>query len=121
MVHQNDDPAIIARKPPTTFGSKCFPDWSLIYWIAISGVHAAQFSLPLPKLLPPDPFEGVHNVEQIIVSGPPAGEYLVEVRGGRFRDNAFNQFPGQPFSLVFVGSGQEIRYGGMGGGALPVY
>jgi hypothetical protein len=91
-----------------------------------AGTPAAQFSDPLPAPLPANPFEGVHNVEQIALSGAPGlpmGEYLVEVLGGLFRDNAFNQFPGQPFALVFVGSGQEIRYGpgGLGGGAIPIY
>jgi hypothetical protein len=88
------------------------------------GTPAAEFSDPLPTPPPINPFEGVHNVEQIVVPGAPtlpSGDYLVEVIGGRFRDNAFQQFPGQPFALVFVGSGQEIVYGGLGGGPIPVY
>jgi hypothetical protein len=89
-----------------------------------AGTPAAEFSDPLPTPPPVNPFEGVHNVEQIVVPGNPtlpAGDYLVEVIGGRFRDNAFQQFPGQAYALVFAGSGQEVVYGGLGGGPIPVY
>jgi hypothetical protein len=92
-------------------------------WGAV-GTAAAEFSDPLPAPPPLNPFEAVHNTEQIVVPGNPtlpSGDYLVEVIGGIYRSNAFQQFPGQPFALVFVGSGQEIVYGGLGGGPIPVY
>ena len=88
------------------------------------GPPQAQFSDPLPTPLPANPFEGIHNTEQIVIPGAPSlppGDYRVEVIGGPFRNNAFQQFPGQPFALVFVGSGTEIRFGGLPGGAIPVY
>jgi hypothetical protein len=77
------------------------------------GPPNAQYSAPLPNPPPANPFEGVHNVEKIVLGGaqaPPAGEYRVEVIGGPFRNNAFQQFPGQPFALVFVGSGEPIPW-----------
>ncbi|HEY7492084.1 MAG TPA: hypothetical protein VIH59_13365, partial [Candidatus Tectomicrobia bacterium] len=88
------------------------------------GPPNSQFSEPLPALTPANPFEAVHNVEQIVVPGAPtlpSGEYVVEVRGGPFRNNAFQTFPGQPFALVFVGSGADNRFGGLPGGPIPVY
>jgi hypothetical protein len=85
----------------------------------------AQFSDPLPAPPPANPFEGVHNVEQIVIPGTPTlppGNYLVEVIGGHFGGSPFQQFPGQPFALVFVGSGEEIRFGPLAaGGPIPVY
>jgi hypothetical protein len=63
-------------------------------------------------------------VEQIVIPGAPtlpAGDYVVEVRGGPFRNNAFQTFPGQPFALVTVGSSDDIRLGGLPGGPIPVY
>jgi hypothetical protein len=67
------------------------------------------FSDPLPAVPPVNPFENTHNVEQVVIPDPPAGLYLVEVIGGSIPANAFTQFPGQPFALVFVGSGPEQR------------
>jgi subtilisin family serine protease len=92
-------------------------------WRAGGPPHS-QFSDPLPLPAPVTPFEAIHNVEQIVIPGAPTlppGEYVVEVRGGPFRNNAFQIFPGQPFALVFVGSGDETRFGGVPGGPLPVY
>ncbi|MBN1478900.1 S8 family serine peptidase [candidate division KSB1 bacterium] len=85
----------------------------------------AQFSDPLPTPPPANPFEGIHNVEQIVIPGNPtlpSGNYIVEVIGGPFRNNAFQQFPGQPFALVFVGSGAEARFAGLPAAApIPFY
>jgi subtilisin family serine protease len=85
----------------------------------------AQFSDPLPVPAPVDPFESVHNTEQIVLPGTPTlppGEYIVEVIGGPFRNNAFQTHPGQPFALVFVGSGAEARFAGLPAPAtIPVY
>jgi hypothetical protein len=92
-------------------------------WGAAGGANA-ELSDPLPNPAPANPFEGVHTVEQIVLNdanAPLGGDYEVEVIGSAFRNNDFQQFPGQPFSLVFVGSGQESVYGGLGGGPLPVY
>jgi hypothetical protein len=85
----------------------------------------AQFSDPLPVPPPASPFESVHNSEQIVVPGAPtlpSGDYLVEVIGGAFRNNGFQTHPGQPFALVFVGSGNEARFAGAPLPAgIPVY
>ena len=92
-------------------------------WRAGGPPHS-QFSDPLPTPAPATPFEAIQNVEQIVIPGVPTlppGEYVVEVRGGPFRNNAFQTFPGQPFALVFVGSGDETRFGGVPGGPIPVY
>jgi subtilisin family serine protease len=84
-----------------------------------------QFSDPLPAAPPANPFEAVHNAEQIVVPGAPtllSGDYLVEVVGGPFRNNAFQIHPGQPFALVFVGSGDEARFAGFPPPAtIPIY
>ena len=73
----------------------------------------------------PPAFEGIHNVQQVVISGPPAlpaGNYIVEIIAGAFGGSAFQQFPGQPFALVFVGSGPELRTAAAGVGApIPVY
>jgi hypothetical protein len=85
----------------------------------------AQFSDPLPTPRPASPFEGVHNAEQIVVPGTPtlpSGDYLVEVIGGAFRNNGFQTHAGQPFALVFVGSGDEARFAGAPLPArIPIY
>ncbi len=76
----------------------------------------AQYSDPLPNPAPANPFESVHNSEQIVVPGAPtlpSGDYLVDVLGGAFRTNAYQTHPGQPFALVFVGSGEEARFSGL--------
>lgn len=89
-----------------------------------AGTPNAPFSDPLPAVAPANPFENVHNTEQIVVQGAPTlpgGDYLVEVLGGAIPIADFQQHPGQPFALVFVGSGAEVRYGGLPGGPLPVY
>ena len=67
------------------------------------------FSDPLPAVPPVNPFENIHNVEQVVLPAPPSGLYVVEVIGGSIPDNTFTQFPGQTFALVFVGSGPELR------------
>ncbi|HMV47916.1 MAG TPA: hypothetical protein PLD20_07380 [Blastocatellia bacterium] len=70
------------------------------------------FSASLPSPPPANPFENIHTVEQIVIPDPPAGSYRVEVIAEAFpTNNAFMQLPGQPFALVFVGSGPEIRTG----------
>ncbi|MFH7245309.1 MAG: S8 family serine peptidase [Spirulina sp.] len=72
---------------------------------------SAQYSAPVPTPPPSNLFQDIHNVEQIVLPDPPPGVYRVEVIGGAFRPHAFQQFPGQPFALVFVGSGAEVRFG----------
>jgi serine protease AprX len=76
-----------------------------------SNPSPAQYSAPIPNLPPRNLFQDVHNVEQIVLPDPPPGLYQVEVIGGTFHPNALQQFPGQPFALVFVGSGEEVRFG----------
>ncbi len=92
------------------------------------GTPQAEFSLLRALPIPAAAFDTSNNVEQIVVPGNPtlpSGDYLVDVIGGAFRTNAFQQAAGQPFALVFAGSGQEIRWvvAGAGGlaGPLPVY
>lgn len=74
-------------------------------------VSGPLYSDPLPVGLDPklDPFDKVYTVEQIVIYEPPDGTYLVEVLGGAFKSSMYMQQPGQPFALVFVGSGPEIR------------
>ncbi len=74
-------------------------------------VSGPLFSDPLPANPDPklDPFDKVYTVEQIVIHEPPEGDYLVEVLGGAFKESMYMQHPGQPFSLLFVGSGAEIR------------
>ena len=68
------------------------------------------------------PFKSVHNVEQVVLRNPPGGTYEVEVVSEPFPANSFNQFRVQPFALVFVGSGEEVRFGGVPpAGPIPVY
>jgi len=85
----------------------------------------AQYSDPLPAPPPVNPFESIHNAEQIVLPGAPTlppGEYVVEVIGGPFRGNAFQPHAGQPFALVFVGSGEEVVFSGMPAPAqIPFY
>jgi serine protease AprX len=84
-----------------------------------------QPSDPLPAVPPANPFEGVQNVEQVVIVGPPAlpaGLYTVDVIGQAIPASAFQQFPGQSFALVFVGSGNELRTAALpAAGPLPVY
>ena len=83
------------------------------------GAPNAHLSRPVA---PGAPFESVHNVEQVVLRDPPGGVYDVEVIAEPFPVNLFNQFRTQPFALVFVGSGQEVRYGGVPpAGPIPVY
>ena len=56
----------------------------------------------------------MHNAEQVVLAGALAsGDYLVDVIGGVFTANAYQTHPGQAFALVFVGSGDEARFGGI--------
>lgn len=57
-----------------------------------------------------DAFDTANTIEQVVISFPPSGEYLVEVIGHTVSVNPDYQFPAQPFALVFVGSGPEVRY-----------
>jgi serine protease AprX len=83
------------------------------------GPPNANLSRPVA---PGAPFESVHNVEQVVLQDPPGGIYEVEVIAEPFPLNNFNQFRTQPFALVFVGSGQEVRFGGVPpAGPIPVY
>lgn len=69
-----------------------------------------QFSDPLPAVAPANPFDSVYNAEQIIIPDPPEGIYQLEVIGGRFSSSQFQQFPGQPFAVVCIGSGEEVPF-----------
>jgi hypothetical protein len=74
------------------------------------GAVVTRYSDPLPSPPPANPFDGTHTVEQIVLRGDPtlpSGDYVVEVIGGAFTGTALQQFPSQPFALVFVGSGEE--------------
>jgi serine protease AprX len=86
---------------------------------------AGSTHLSAPVVAPVPAFEGIHPIQQVVIAGPPAlpaGNYIVEVIGGAFGASAYQQFPGQPFAIVFVGSGQELRTAAAGFGApLPVY
>lgn len=79
-------------------------------WQAAPNAHLSD---PLPAPPPANPFETIHTTEQIVLQNPAAGLYDVEVIGGAFAASEFLQFPGQPFALVFVGSGDEVRFGGI--------
>lgn len=75
---------------------------------------------------PGDGFENIHTFKQIVIENPASGVYDIEVICGMFPSNAYNQQNVQPFSLVFVGSGEEARHPGTGGpaaapGPLPFY
>jgi hypothetical protein len=74
---------------------------------APGGPPAAQFSAPLPAVPPANPFQIAHTVEQIVITNPPTGTYLIEIVALAFTPNIFQMHPGQPFALVFVGSGVE--------------
>ena len=70
-----------------------------------------HLSDPVPTAGPP-PFEDTHNVQQVVLAAPPdlpEGDYVVEVLCSSLGGSALQQFPGQPFALVFVGSGAELR------------
>jgi hypothetical protein len=57
-----------------------------------------------------DPFDAANNTEQVVIQNPPSGEYLVEVLGQNVTVNPDYQFLAQPFALVFIGSGPEVRF-----------
>ncbi len=83
------------------------------------GAPNAHLSRPVA---PGAPFESVHNVEQVVLRDPPGGVYDVEVIAEPFPANSFNQLRVQTFALVFVGSGEEVRFGGVSSaGPIPVY
>lgn len=67
-------------------------------------------------------FNSFHNAEQIVIKDPLSGDYDVQITAEAFGMSIFNQFNSQPFALVFVGSGAEIRFGGMPApAAIPFY
>jgi hypothetical protein len=83
----------------------------------------AQYSDPVPAGPPPS-FESVHNVQQVVIPGTPtlpAGIYVVEVTATINSGSVFQWFEGQPFALVFVGSGREWPIYLPPGGPLPFY
>jgi serine protease AprX len=83
------------------------------------GTPNAHLSRPVA---PGAPFESMHNIEQVVLRDPPGGIYEVEVIAQPFPANSFNQLRTQPFALVFVGSGQEVRYGRVPPASpIPVY
>ncbi|HEX2729731.1 MAG TPA: S8 family serine peptidase [Rubrobacteraceae bacterium] len=85
-------------------------------WAAAPDSHLSR------RVAPAAPFEGVHNVEQVVVRDPASGIYDVEVVAEPFPANNFNQLRVQPFALVFVGSGQEVLFGPVApAGPIPVY
>lgn len=57
-------------------------------------------------------FDANHNIEQVVVQDPPGGNYEVEVMAGPYGTHPLNQLNVQPYALVFVGSGPEVRFGG---------
>ncbi|HYW54447.1 MAG TPA: hypothetical protein VE826_10780, partial [Dongiaceae bacterium] len=70
-----------------------------------------RYSDPLPAPPAAQPaFDGTQTTEQIVIPGDPtlpSGDYVVEVIAGAFTGSLLQPFPGQPFALVFVGSGDE--------------
>ena len=56
-----------------------------------------------------------------MLENPPSGVFDVEVIAEIFPSVPFNQSHTQPYALVFVGSGAEVRFGGLPGGRIPVY
>jgi hypothetical protein len=82
----------------------------------------AQYSAPTPAA--PPPFENIHNVQQVVIPGEPtlpAGVYTVEVSATISQASLYQQFNGQPFVLVFVGSGREWTLFLPPTGPLPFY
>ncbi|HEY0735978.1 MAG TPA: S8 family serine peptidase [Herpetosiphonaceae bacterium] len=65
--------------------------------------------------------EGIHTTQQVVINNPRPGEYSIEVRGIRVRTHNISQFQAQPFALIFVGSGAEIRFLPPGPGAAGGY
>jgi hypothetical protein len=100
-------------------------------WQAAAGpLNNPQPSNPLaaprPAPVPANTFQNIHSVEQVVITAPaalPAGDYIVEVIGTAVPDGPFQQFRGQPFSLVFVASGNELRtvLPITAAGPLPIY
>lgn len=91
-------------------------------WQTAAG--SQHLSAPINTAAPPA-FEDTHPVQQVVIAGPPAlpaGTYVVEVLGGAFGGSAFQQSPGQPFALVILGSGREIRTAAAPGvGPVAIY
>jgi hypothetical protein len=58
----------------------------------------------------PPVLQSIHNVEQVVLQNPVSGVYTVEVTSVTVTTNNLLQLPAQPFALVFVGSGREIRF-----------
>ncbi len=77
-----------------------------------------RLSLPVPV---GTPFQAVHTTEQIVIEQPPSGVFDVEVIAEIFPAAAFNQFHAQPYALVFVGSGPEVRFSVLPARQIPVY
>jgi hypothetical protein len=61
--------------------------------------------------------EGIHTTQQVVIENPLAGTYSVEVLATQVKTHDISQFRAQPFALVFVGSGAEIRFRPPGAGA----
>lgn len=73
---------------------------------------AGSTHLSRPVAAPVPTFEDTHTMQQVVIAPPPdlpEGTYIVEVIGGLFGASSFQQFPGQAFALVLVGSGPEFR------------
>jgi hypothetical protein len=79
-------------------------------WNAAAPLHASR---PFAIIVAPPANEGVHNTQQVVIENPPAGSYVVEVRGVVVQTHNLNQLQAQPFALVFVGSGREVRFQGL--------
>jgi hypothetical protein len=66
-------------------------------------------------------FQTVHTTEQVVIENPPAGVFEMEVIAEILPVIPFNQQLVQPYALVLVGSGPEVRFGGLPPGPIPVY
>jgi hypothetical protein len=67
------------------------------------------------------PFQTVECTEQVVMANPPAGVYAVDVIAELIPADPLNQSNVQPFALVFVGSGPEVRFGALPGAPLALY
>jgi serine protease AprX len=67
------------------------------------------------------PFQTIECTEQVVMVNPPAGVYAVDVIAELIPADPLNQSDVQPFALVFVGSGPEVRFGALPGAPLALY
>ena len=62
-----------------------------------------------------------HTVEQVVLENPPPGRYEVVIFSEDILNAPLTQLELQPFALVVVGSGPEVRFGGFPAARIPVY